>query len=442
MIIFHEGLPRSGKSYEAMAVRIIPAIAAGRVVVAYVEGINHDQIADLAGVTPERCRELLHAITREQVQTIHVDANSGKVLRVEDHLPQLARDNALVVVDEAQNFWGNRAKLGADMVQFITEHGHRGIDLVLMGQDLRDVHAVWRRRVEVKLAFLKLNGLTVPPWAARFLGKLAKPSYSVTTYRHLGGDQFTRAGMSVTVYDPKYFGTYKSFVADDTNTEVYTDKRAQVWSHPLMRYVIPGMLVAALWGAWKTWGYFHPAQPAAPASRAAAAPSPASSRPASFSAGPAAATPAAPDLRPPIERRMSELAVKGRIRLAGLISSSKHTSGIVEWVEGGTVVVERLSLDVLRSLGVAVIVTEDSVVQLAVGNYRELATPWPLQDMARVSDARQDAIRGPHPVVAAAPLPQDLPRGIDPPSFVDRPGTLKSDEDAGSMQRRISRVAR
>jgi zona occludens toxin len=441
MIIFHEGLPRSGKSYEAMAVRIIPAIAAGRAVVAYVEGIDHARIAELAGVTEDRCRELLVALTRDQLQTVHADPSSGKVLRVEDHLPRLAVDNALIVLDEAQNFWGNRAKIAPELTQFITEHGHRGIDLVLMGQDLRDVSAIWRRRVELKLCFLKLNAMTLPPWAARLVGNLAKPSYSVSTYRHLGGDQFSKAGTSIRAYDPKYFGTYKSFVADDTNTEVYVDKRAQVWSHPMLRYVVPGMVALGIWGFWSAWGFFHPA-PAAVESKAAPAPSPAVPRvPAPQAAASAPVATAAPvDQRTPIERRMVELSAKGRIRLAGLISSKTHTSGVVEWVQGGTVVIERLSLDALRALGVAVLVTENTV-QLASGDFHELATPWPLEDMGRVSDARQSSIRGPQQLAAASPLPSDLgggaPRTMDLPGSLSKPG----DPDAGSLPRRVRRVA-
>lgn len=428
MIIFHEGLPRSGKSYEAMAVRIIPAIKAGREVVAYVEGINHEQIAGLAGVTVERCCELLHHVTREQVQTVHADEKSGKVFRVDDHLPALARDNALVVFDEAQNFWGNRAKLGPEMTQFITEHGHRGIDIVLMGQDLRDVHAVWRRRVELKLCFLKLNGLALPPAVARLFGGLSKPRYSVTTYRHLGGDQWVRGGVSATAYDPKYFGTYKSFVADDTNTAVYTDKRGQALSHPLLRFGVPLTLALAVWGAFIAWRFFHPEAPAvakaADVRPVASAPSPVA-RPAVPVAYQAASSVAPVDQRSPIERRMADLAGRGRIRLAGLASMGDRIAGVVEWVQGGTVVVERMTLDALRTLGVAVVVSGD-VVQLVVGDYRELATSWPLEDMARVSDARQQSIRGPQPPTGAAPLPAGLagPGAPQPPSFVDLPGSI------------------
>lgn len=400
MIIFHEGLPGSGKSYEAMAARIVPSIQAGREVVAYVEGIDHEKIAELTGITVERCRELLHTVTREQMRGDWV---------------ALCRDNAMHVFDEAQNFWGNRVKLIEAQTQLITEHRHRGMDLVLMGQDLRDVHATWRRRVELKLCFLKLNAF----------GKGKR--YSVTTYRHLGGDEFAKAGTTITKYDPKFFGTYKSHVTDETNTEVYTDSRAQVWNHPMLRYVVPIAIAAACFGMWKAWAFFHPAAPIeTKAEKANPAPAhPPASRPVA-SASAVYNAPPAQDKRTAIERRMSELSAKGRIRLAGLISSAAETNGVIEWVQGGTVVIERLSLNALRSLGVAVMVSDGNLVQIAIGDFQELATPWPLdENMGRMSESRQAAIKGPAPVTASATESTTYitPK---PKENQERPGTLQS----------------
>lgn len=426
MIIFHEGLPRAGKSYEAMSERIVPSIAKRRPVIAYVEGIDHAKIAALAGVTEDECRGLLRAVTRDELQTVTVDEKTGRTTVV-DHLPSLVVDNALVVLDEAQNFWGNRAKLSAEMTKLVTEHGHRGVDVVLMGQDLRDVHATWRRRVELKLCFLKLNGFKLPKSVSwLFLGKLGKDgNYSVTTYRHLGGDEFQRVGLAMRTYDPRYFGTYKSFVADDTNTEVFTDDRAQVWNHPLLKYAAPAMLAAGAWGVWNSWNYFHPA-PVAPATVAAAPVNLARAGPPPGAVGrPAPSAPSVVvDERSPIERRMADLSAKGRIRLAGTASMGTRISGVVEWVQGGTVVIERLTLDALRTLGVGVVVAGDAV-HLGVGDYRELATSWPLEDMARVSDARTERIRGPQAATAAAPLPPGLAAEARAPSFVDLPGGIR-----------------
>lgn len=445
MIIFHEGLPGSGKSYEAMLTRIVPALAKRRAVVAYIEGLDIPKIAGLAKITEDECRELLTVVERHQVQTQVVDEQSGKVVRTEEHLPDLAKPNALMVLDEAQNFWGNRAKLSPALTQFITEHRHQGIDIVLMGQDLRDVHATWRRRVELKMAFLKLNGF----------GRLFANRYSCTTYRHLGADEFKRVALQVRSYDPRYFGTYKSHVSDETNTEDYSDERGQVLNTPLLRYGMPLAVAAGIWGLWSSYRFFYPAKPDAPAAVVATAPPPrvpvATAAPvvAPRAAAPtpiaSAVAPAVVDARSPVERRMADLASRGRIRLAGLATMRDHTTGVIEWVSGNSLVVERLTLDALRTLGVAVVVSGD-VVQLGVGDYRELATPWPLEDSGRFTSTMQDQVRGPQRLAAAAPVPQDLAAAAQPSPAPDLPGRMFTQAPApqpgpGTLQSRIARLA-
>jgi zona occludens toxin len=55
-ILFYEGLPGAGKSYEAMATQIIPFLQKGREVVAYIEGLDHERIAVAADMPVERVR--------------------------------------------------------------------------------------------------------------------------------------------------------------------------------------------------------------------------------------------------------------------------------------------------------------------------------------------------------------------------------------------------
>ncbi|MFT7724601.1 MAG: zonular occludens toxin domain-containing protein [Roseateles sp.] len=406
MIIFHEGLPGSGKSYEAMAVRIIPAIKAGREVVAYVEGIDHKKIAEIAGVSEERCRELLHVLTRDQMKSNWVE---------------LCRDNALHVFDEAQNFWGNRVKLNEVQTELVTEHRHRGMDIVLMGQDVRDVHATWRRRIELKLCFLKLNAF----------GKGKK--YRVNTFRHTGGDKYSKTGTTITKYDQKYFGTYSSHVSDDTNTDVYTDQRAQVLNHPWLKYGIPLTAIAVTFGAWKAWAFFHPdeKQPVK-SERHFEVQRPINNNGAAVQPKKTADNnqQAEQEEKSPIERRMLEVSSKGRIRLAGLITMRNRTSGVIEWIQGGSVVIERLSLDALRTLGVAVVISGD-VVQLAVGGYHELATPWPLEEFGRATAAQQSAVRGPQPI-SSENKTTTISQENTPPRFFDAPGPITHTPTVGS----------
>lgn len=398
MIIFHEGLPGSGKSYEALVRRIIPELAKGRAVDAYVEGLNHEKIAELAGISVERCKELLRSISREDVKTIATTA----------------RDNALIVLDEAQNFWGTSSKLSKEVTQFVTEHRHRGIDIVLMGQSMKDVNALWRRRVELKLCFVKLSGIG------------AATRYSVTTWRHLGDDKYSKVSMDTGKYDPKYFGSYASHVSDNTNTADYKDSRATVFGSKLFKVGIPLAFILAILGGWYVYRFFHPnippgnkpSQATLPTTRSAqasawpvaaakvAVPADARQMPASVPANPVVDQP-----RSAIEGHMAKLA-GNRLRLAGMIRMGDRVSGIVEWISGDMRVMERMSLDGLRELGVAVLVRGDSV-QLAVGEWSALATPWPLDGEVRVSENRQREIRDASPDVAmSASQLQGRPRDV------------------------------
>ncbi|MGT2491271.1 zonular occludens toxin domain-containing protein [Cupriavidus basilensis] len=121
MFIFHEGLPRSGKSYEAMAKRIIPALQKGRKVWARLNGMDYDKVAEASGLPVERVRELLHEIPE------------ADVLKWAD----LVENDALVILDEMQNFWPNgQRNFPPDQLKAIAEHGHRGPDHRWHGRQL------------------------------------------------------------------------------------------------------------------------------------------------------------------------------------------------------------------------------------------------------------------------------------------------------------------
>jgi hypothetical protein len=51
--VFHEGLPGSGKSYEACVMHILPAWIESRAVLANINSINYKKFSDLIGI---RCR--------------------------------------------------------------------------------------------------------------------------------------------------------------------------------------------------------------------------------------------------------------------------------------------------------------------------------------------------------------------------------------------------
>ncbi|OGB13075.1 MAG: hypothetical protein A2W72_16150 [Burkholderiales bacterium RIFCSPLOWO2_12_67_14] len=410
MIFVHEGLPRSGKSYEAVVRRIIPALQSGRQCVTNIEGIDHDKVAEVTGLPVDDVRPLLRCLTDDELSKV----------------PTLGLKNCLLVLDEVQNYWGTRARLGPEMVKWVAEHGHHGVDVILMTQDIKDLHVIWRRRVEIRQVTLKLTGVGKPN------------SYSVTTYRGKGSELYEKVGTKVVTYDPKYFGTYKSYSDSDVSTDVYKDSRASVWGSSLFRVVIPGALVAALWGAWTLWGYFHPvASPdakkpaqAAPAGRPAASPAtiPAPARTMALTAVQesmkkqlALAELAA---RPATEL-LAQLGSEYRIRLAGVVQrAGRPAAGVVEWYADGARVYHRMTFDDLRALGAVLTVGESHVV-VRYGEAQYLATSWPVDDpAARVSTQRLEGVQQasgvmPPPGLARPALTASpaafVPRAVAPP---------------------------
>lgn len=337
MIIFHEGLPRSGKSYEAMTRHVFAALQAGRKVYAYVEGINHEKIGQVLDMPTERVRDLLHQINADDVQNVW----------------SIVEDNSLVVLDEAQDFWPTgRTRLGPEMTKFITQHGHRGLDILLMGQVLSDVHKLWRGRVSQKVLFHKLDAVGL------------EQRYAVTVYKATAPEKFVEISKTTGVYDAKYFGTYASHVSDATNTLNYKDDRANVRNAWWVRWGLPLAVGLAAWGVYTAWSFFHPTAVAKPLS-AASAPA---------SAAPAAAPPPRPASAPskPKKGFVEELNDRYRPRLAYVYQSGNEQRGAIEWWDGDKLR-ERLSIREIVILGGSVEVWEN--VARVSGTW---VTAWPV----------------------------------------------------------------
>lgn len=375
---------------------VIPWLKKGQEVVAYIEGLEtvecQQRIAEAAEMPLERVQELLFPLTRDDMRPRVTKDAKGKEVTIDGLWIEKTRDNALHVFDEAQNWWGNRVKATPELTQFVTEHGHRGITVLLMGQSLKDVHALWRRRVDQKFTFLKLTALG------------SDKRYRVTVYKGQGDDQFVKVSDKMGKYEPKYFGTYKSHVGDDTITETYTDSRINVLKTGAFKWGIPVAIGLAIWGGWTAWAFFHPKDPETvtaatgvpQSSMPRGAPTPTVQR---VVAAPTAAKKSAQ------ERHFSQLSENARPRLAGLLQRGDRIDGVIEWVEPGSRVVERMTLDQVRVLGVGVMLI-GSAVRLVLGEWDVLVTMWPAESDGRVSEARQELVRGPVQPGAMAEHPQ------------------------------------
>ncbi|MDX7783220.1 zonular occludens toxin domain-containing protein [Aeromonas caviae] len=236
MIFFHEGMPRSGKSYESMEKHIIPALAKGRAVDAYLYGLDHEKIAPLAGIDVERCKELLVELTTEQASECW----------------KYVRDNALVILDEAHKFWpSGRKRPPEEMCNLVAEHGHRGMDMLFMSQTFNSVHKVIQDRTNKKVTFTKLDAVGL------------EKKYNWTAYQGTLGTRggssfvtFSKMGNGVGKYDPKFFGTYKSHVSDDIQTENYKDERFNLFNKKSFKYGLPLVTIAFFGGIYYLTTFF------------------------------------------------------------------------------------------------------------------------------------------------------------------------------------------
>lgn len=369
MLIFHEGLPGAGKSYAAIKDHVVPALRKGRKVFAYIEGLDHDRIARVAGISVDICQQLLVQITREQVPTIY------------EHV----ENDAFVVIDELQNFWPtNRTRLTGPIVEFITEHRHRGLDVLLMGQVLSDCHAMWRNRVDQLVFFYNRDAVGKPD------------EYKWSVRKRESNGKFAEITRGNATYDPDYFGTYASHTQGTTNTEKYEDTRANVWNSPVLRRMLPlyggifllclGVVVWMFRGGLA--GSTVKAQEAvdkgqgtkAVATVPVQAPVQAPVQGPVLDARPAQGK-LAEAIEPP-EDFVDSLSLKYRIRLGGMITGMGKMAGWVEWRENDNGLKERLSFVELAGLGWLVMVTPDGgMVTLTKGSKRYYATGWPVQDV-------------------------------------------------------------
>ncbi len=226
MIVFMEGLPRSGKSYETCAFLIMSALQKGRNVDAYVEGLNHEKYSELTGIPLPIIKKMLVQIDVKQVPTIY----------------QHVRKDALVVIDELQDFFPqSRQPMSNEMTTFVTQHGHDGLDIVAMGQDLTDCHKMWRNRVDRKYVFQKKD-------------VVGKPThYHWTSYKAVRSANrlsFVKIRSGSREYDKNYFGLYKSHSDGTTNFDTFEDDRTNLMKGKAFTVFIPLFCVVFIFCIW------------------------------------------------------------------------------------------------------------------------------------------------------------------------------------------------
>jgi zona occludens toxin len=434
MIIFHEGMPRSGKSYSAIKDHLLPALAKGRKCYVRIDGLDHAKIAGLAGRTLDEIGELLVDLSEEQVRRF---------------TQQDFAQDSFIIVDEAQNYWPmKRQPLEAELAKWIAEHGHHGHDVLLMGQLAKDVHKTWINRVNRKVQFIKKD----------VVGK--ENEYKWIMFHGApdanGNVKFREVSKGDALYEEHYFGTYKSHSDGTDNKDNYRDDRANLFKTAAFRKWLPLYGVVALLALGFVIHTFRggmlkeePKPPAksqetqavkriVPEKPKEAEPPPAKPAPAAAapiqSPGPDKKLPGqTPEILPASEAQaapppdyIEQLTTTYRIRLAGYLRGRGGTLGTLEWRDEGGGIKEALSFRDVAGLGWLLMVSpEGTVGALQKGHRRYIVTAWPLQDeYGTVSEARSERIRaagGPparSETRTVAPRPVASPEPDTSPNFV------------------------
>jgi zona occludens toxin len=366
MLSFHEGLPRSGKSYEAMVKHIIPALKKGRIVYTNMAGLDSEKIAVCSGLTVDEVKILLRAVSDEQIE----------------NLGEFVENNALVVIDELQNhFPMARESLPRSMMKFVSEHGHRGIDLLGMGQDHKDVHALWKRRIDRKLVFIKKD-------------VLGKPDHYHWKLEKQVAGKFVRVNSGSSKYDPQYFGTYASFeegaIDDDAQG---ADKRASLFQSWGFKVGVPLAGLAGVAGlGFAIWAFNGGLVPKVPATAAKAIKGPAVAPVVAIAPGAkpdiikAVVAPAAP------KNYIEEISEKWRPRLGGVMELRGVRVVLVEWYDEGLRVRERLNTAQLQGFGYETYFDAGGVTLGGKDRKPMRLTSWPIDPVGMVSRETRMAI--------------------------------------------------
>ncbi|RDS86117.1 zonular occludens toxin domain-containing protein [Dyella psychrodurans] len=393
MLVFNEGVPRSGKSYDAVRTHVLPALAAGRRVFARINGLNCDAIAEHLRLPVDRVADLLVDVPTGQVRKLFVaDQDEHGTWCIADELK-----DALFVIDEAHEFYvASRNAIDPCVEQFFALCGQNGMDGVLMSQWYRRLHSSVRARVERKNVFQKMTAVGVT-------GRYVLKQYHATE-----PDRFELVDTKTLSYDKAIFPLYAGYAAGADNTAVYTAGGSTVWrSVGKWAWIVVPLLFVGV-HMFMSLLSDHGKGLVKPQSHGSVAPTLSAPKSDVHSGSQVPSPPVvklAYDLKDmPVEvSYVFDLCNKARARLAGVVTGGTLGDfGVVEWQKDQGGVIERLTFAQLRDLGVTVQVHVYGV-KLLWKDRAVVVTPWPLPEDKGEGGSQLMAESASPAVVQAAP---------------------------------------
>lgn len=230
----YTGLMGSGKSYECVSSVIVQAIRNGRRVVTNVDGIDSDAIRAYCqekwGVDPDKLGHVVHCKND--------DVGKASFLPFGEDVDTFCKPGDIICIDEAWRFWGTDCKLLPEHKVFFREHRHFvdpdtkvSCDLVLMVQDIGDLHRTLKVVVELTFKTTKIKTLGLDK------------TYRVEMWEGYKLTQRGRVSVENKRYDPEVFPLYSSYQGG-AGKEMRVDDRQNVLKSP--KLWILGALVVVM----------------------------------------------------------------------------------------------------------------------------------------------------------------------------------------------------
>ncbi|KVH49032.1 MULTISPECIES: zonular occludens toxin domain-containing protein [Burkholderia cepacia complex] len=248
------GVMGSGKSYEVVQGPLLDAIASGRRVVTNVDGINEERIHEFLVNKARGDGSHFGAVVHVRTDDIskpaffpveHESAEGATVT------PGFVQPGDLLVVDEAWKLWASDKKISEEHMAFFRMHRHfthpaTGVacDVVLMVQDIGDLHRKVKPVVELSFRMHKLKSLGL------------SSGYRVEQYEGWKQNSKTRVGTYVRKYSKEIFPLYKSY-AGVGGKEAVVDKRQNVLRNKRLWLIVGVMLVMPIVSVRFLWSFFH-----------------------------------------------------------------------------------------------------------------------------------------------------------------------------------------
>lgn len=222
MISCYEGLPGSGKSYDAVK-KLLVNLKTGRRVLTNIDGLQNEHqrtvikhYTDFDDIALDNT--LVHM---DDEQTTEFWKHSEK--------------GDLIVIDEAQNYFNSRdwqTVTNRELGKWAALHRHLGIDVVFITQNMAGIESSVRRLVEWVYRYKKIN----------MFGGMVQKRYVRFAFF---GESSEPLGKTICTYDQKIFACYSSYFAGGTD-EIGMEKPFNVLKHPVF-FLIPVFLVALIY---------------------------------------------------------------------------------------------------------------------------------------------------------------------------------------------------